>query len=139
MRNSNLKEIENTKLFTKENCNLIFAVKKGCDTRDLTQINQSEIKSFIKSKGLIWADDADDFMLDYSESGQYTDSRIVAEIIEKENIHDMYDRHIQEALEATVDGYDGFQDGNAVSMWLNDNKGYSLVSNYHANEAWKRS
>lgn len=80
VESKDLGEIKNQKLYTKKWCNLIFTVKPGSEVSDLKEIKNSEIKDFLKSKGLSWANRRKVFRLDYYSSGKYTDPRVVAEV-----------------------------------------------------------
>lgn len=68
------------KMYVKENCNLVFGVKDGSDLTGLTEINKSNVREFVKSKGLTWLedyfDDSNDLFL-YMDFDTYLDDRIL--------------------------------------------------------------
>ena len=77
------------KMYVKEGCNLVFGVKDGSDLTGLTEINKSDIREFIKSRGLSWLEDFNNFknLFLYMDFDEYSDDRILCHLDAK---HDSY-------------------------------------------------
>lgn len=83
MKSVTFKKLENEKLYTKHECNIVFSIKEGSDTCGLIEVSHDDIFSVLRNeKNLEWVSYTKDWYLENDGFG-YTDSRIDMQIVQR--------------------------------------------------------